>query len=323
MGVTDRVDAYQRRHRRAGYPIAVLYKFFDDGGGHLAALITYYGFLSLFPLLLLASTVLGLVLSGDPHAQQAVLSSALRQFPVIGDQLNRPERISGGPAGLVIGGLGALYGGLGVALAGQSAMNTIWSVPRNNRPNPFKARGRALVLLGTVGFALLLTTGLSALSGGAGTLGLGARAATLLAAVLVNLAAFVVGFRLATARRLSVRDVLPGAAAAAVAWQLLQLGGKSYVTRTIKHASATNSLFALVLGLIAFLYAAALIVVLCAEANAVRVDRLYPRALLTPLTDDVELTPGDEKAYTAQAVAQRSKGFEQIDVSFDKDAPGP
>ena len=99
MSMTDRVDAYQRRHRRAGYPIAVLYKFFDDTGGHLAALITYYGFLSLFPLLLLASTVLGLVLSGDPHAQQVVLSSALRQFPVIGDQLSRPERLSGGPAG--------------------------------------------------------------------------------------------------------------------------------------------------------------------------------------------------------------------------------
>ena len=321
MSVTDRVDAYQRKHRRAGYPIAVLYKFFDDTGGHLAALITYYGFLSLFPLLLLASTVLGLVLSGDPHAQQVVLSSALRQFPVIGDQLSRPERLSGGPAGLVIGSLGALYGGLGVALAGQSAMNTIWSVPRNNRPNPVKARGMALVLLGTVGLAVLLTTGLSAISGGAGTLGLGLRVLTLLAAVVVNIGAFIVGFRLATARELSVRDVLPGAVAAAIAWQLLQLGGKSYVTRTIKHASATNSLFALVLGLIAFLYAAALIVVLCAEANAVRVDRLYPRALLTPLTDNVELTPGDEKAYTEQAAAQRSKGFEQIDVSFDKDAP--
>ena len=87
--------------------------------------------------------------------------------------------------------------------------------------------------------------------------------------------------------------------------------------------SAIDSLFALVLGLIAFLYAAALIVVLCAEANAVRADRLSPRALLTPLTDNVELTPGDEKVYAKQAAAQRSKGFEQIDVSFDKDAPRP
>lgn len=94
MSLTDRVDAYQRRHRRAGYPIAVLYKFFDDTGGHLAALITYYGFLSLFPLLLLASTVLGLVLSDDPHAQQVVLSSALRQFPVIGGSSSRRAAVT-------------------------------------------------------------------------------------------------------------------------------------------------------------------------------------------------------------------------------------
>jgi membrane protein len=317
MNLTDRVDAYQRRHARAGYPIAVLYKFFDDTGGHLAALITYYAFLSLLPLLLLASTLLAVVLQGDSAAQHAVLTSALLQFPVIGEQLGQPKQLSGGTVGVVVGSLGALYGGLGVALAGQSAMNTIWSVPKNNRPNPFKARGRALLLLVTVGSAVLLTTGLSVIGGGAGAPSTGLRAVALIASVVVNAAAFVVAFRLATARSLAIADVLPGAIAAALAWQLLQLVGKAFVTHTVKHASATNSVFALVLGLIAFLYVTSLIVVLCAEANAVRVDVLYPRALLTPLTDNVVLTAGDERAYTNQAEAQRSKGFEQIDVTFD------
>ena len=160
-------------------------------------------------------------------------------------------------------------------------MNIIWLVPRNHRPNLVRARGRALVLLGTVGLAVLLTTGLSAVSGGAGPLGLGLRVLSLLAAVVVNIGAFIVGFPLATAGALSVCDVLPGAVSAAVAWQLLQLGGKSYVTRTVKHVSAIDSLFALVLGLIAFLFAAALIVVLCAEVNAVLADRLSPWARLT------------------------------------------
>ena len=160
-------------------------------------------------------------------------------------------------------------------------MNIIWSVPRNHRPNLVRARGRALVLLGTVGLAVLLTTGLSAVSGGAGALGLGLRVLSLLAAVVVNIGAFIVGFPLATAGALSVCDVLPGAVAAAVAWQRLQLGGKSTSPGRIKHVSAIDSLFALVLGLIAFLYAAALIVVLCAEANAVRADQLSPRAPLT------------------------------------------
>ncbi len=322
MSLVTRVDDYQRGHRRAGYPIAVLYKFFDDGGGHLAALITYYAFLSLFPLLLLASTILSLVLQGDPANQQAVLSSALAQFPVIGDQLSSPERLSGGVAGIVVGSLGALYGGLGVALAGQAAMNTIWSVPKNNRPNPFKARGRALLLLATVGGAVLTTTALSAIGGGAGGFGAVVRGMVILASVAVNVGAFVLGFRVAAARHLTVRDVLPGAIVAATAWQGLQLVGKGYVTHVVKSASATNSLFALVLGLISFLYVASLIVVLSAEGNAVRVNRLYPRALLTPLTDQVDLTSADERAYTQQAQAERSKGFEQIEVTFDKTTSG-
>lgn len=314
--MTSRLDVFQRRHRYAGFPIAVIYKYIDDSGGHLAALLAYYGFLSMFPLLLLASTILGIVLSGDPGAQKAVLDSALSQFPVIGAQLQQPERVGGGIVGLLVGGLGALYGGLGIAVAAQAAMNTAWTVPKNNRPNPIRARGRGLLLLVTVGSAVLVTSVLSALGGGAGPLGVGPRVGVLIASMVVNTAAFVVGFRVATARHLSVRDVAPGAVAAAVIWQLLQSFGAGYIGHVVKNSSDTNGVFALVLGLIAFLYVAAVAVVFCVEVNVVRVDRLYPRSLLTPLTDDVELTDGDIRAYTDQAKAQRYKGFEQIDVRF-------
>ena len=286
-----------------------------------AALITYCGLLSLFPLLL-ASTVLGLVLSGDPYAQQLVVSSALRWFPVIGDQLSRPERLSGGPAGLVVGSSGALCGGLGDALAWWSAMNIIWSVPRNNRPNLVRARGRALVLLGTVGLAVLLTTGLSAVSGGAGALGLGLRVLSLLAAVVVNIGAFIVGFPLATAGALSVCDVLPGAVVAAVAWQRLQLGGKSYVTREDqareRHRQPVRP----------GPRADRLPVRRGTHRGPVRRGQRGPGRPALPtgpahvLTDNVERTPGDEKVHTKQAAAQRSKGFEQRRQS-DKDAPRP
>lgn len=318
MSLTTRLDTYQRAHPAAGYPIAVAYKYVDDSGGHLAALITYYGFVSLFPLLLLTSTVLGLVLAGNPHAQQVLLDSALSQFPVIGGQLHDPGRLGGGLAGLLVGGLGALYGALGVSVAVQAAMNTIWTVPRNHRPNPVAARLRGLLLLGTAGLAVLGTTVLSALGGGAGPLGGAARVAVLLASVVVNAVVFVLAFRLATARPLSTRQVAPGALAAAVVWQLLQSFGARYVGHVVRHASATNSVFALVLGLIAFLYLASVALVLCAEANAVRVQHLYPRALLSPLTDEVDLTGGDERSYRNQAKAQQAKGFEQIDVTFDK-----
>jgi membrane protein len=322
IGVTGPVDRFQRRHPRTGFPLAVLYKFFDDNGNYLAALIAYYAFVSLFPLLLLSSTILGYVLAGNPGLQHRILTSALSEFPVVGAQLQEPSRIGGGVTGLVIGILGALYGALGVAQALQYAMNTAWRVPRNNRPNPFKARGRSLLLLATAGVAVIGTTVLSTLgASNAGSLGAALKVVVLVASVLVNAAVFVFAFRLGTGRRLSVRDVAPGAVGAAVVWQLLQTFGVSYVGHVIKGASATNGVFALVLGLLAFLYLTALVVVLCAEINVVRIEHLYPRALLTPFTDNVELTSGDERAYTSQATAERSKGFETVEVSFDKPAP--
>ncbi|WP_448639685.1 YihY/virulence factor BrkB family protein [Geodermatophilus sp. URMC 63] len=318
MALADTLDRLQRRHPAAGFPIAVVYKYVDDSGPYLAALITYYAFVSLFPLLLLSSTILGHVLAGNPQLQQRLIESALSQFPVVGDQLGQPRGLSGGTLGVVIGVLGALYGGLGVAQAVQHAMNTAWAVPRNNRPNPFLARGRSLLLLATAGLAVIGTTVLSTLGAhDVGSLGAVVRALALTASVLVNAFVFVFAFRLGTARHLTVRQVLPGAVTAAVLWQLLQTFGVTYVSHVIATASAVNGVFALVLGLLAFLYLAAVVAVLCVEINVVRVDRLHPRALLTPFTDAVDLTPGDRRSYTGQAKAERQKGFETVHVTFD------
>ncbi len=316
-GLAERLDGFQRRHPSAAFPLAVLYKFFDDSGTYLAALITHYAFVSLFPLLLLLSTILGFVLAGHPQLQQQILNSALAQFPVIGPQLGHPRAVGGGIGGLIIGVLGALYGGLGVAQALQYAMNTAWRVRRNRRPNPIKARGRSLLLLASAGLAVLGTTALSTLgASGAASLGAAVKVLVLAGSLLVNVAVFLLVFRIGTTRPLTVRQVVPGALAAAVAWQLLQTFGVTYVNHVIKGASATNGVFALVLGLLAFLYLAALAVVFSIEINAVRVDQLYPRALLTPFTDNVELTGGDRRAYRDQAQAEASKGFEDVDVHF-------
>src|ERR1700760_1856037 len=106
MSMVSRADAYQWRHRWAGLPVAVLYKFIDDQGTYLAAQITYYGFVAAFPLLLLLATILGYALHGNPHLQRQVLDSALAQFPVIGDQITANIRsLRGSPFGLVIGAL--------------------------------------------------------------------------------------------------------------------------------------------------------------------------------------------------------------------------
>ena len=315
------LDRLQRRSRVAGFLIAVVYKYVDDQGSYLAALITYYAFVSLFPALLLLTTVLGVVLVGHPALQAQILQSAVAQFPVIGKQLGQPQGLSGGAVGVVIGIAGALYGGLGVGQAAQNAMDTMWAVPRNVRPDVIRSRLRSLLLLLVLGSALIATTVLSAVNRASRSLGVVASAGIVVAAVAINTGVCLLVFKVATARDVTYRQVLPGAVAAATVWQLLQWFGAVYVGHVVKSASATNSVFALVLGLLAFLYLIATTLLLCGQVNVVATDRLYPRALLAPFTDDVELTRGDRDTYTGLAKAQRAKGFQRIDVTFDRKEP--
>lgn len=310
------LDRLQRRSRAAGFAIAVIYKYVDDQGGYLAAVITYYAFVSLFPLLLLLTTTLGVVLAGHPELQQQVIDSALSQLPVIGEQLGEPQQLSGGTVAVVVGIAGAFYGGLGVGVAVQNAMDTVWAVPKHRRPDPIRGRIRSLALLLVLGSAALATTALAAIGRSAEFLGWWGKAGCVAAAVAINIGICLIAFRVTTTQKLSFRELLPGACVAAVVWQLLQWFGAFYVTRTMNSASAINGVFAIVLGLLAFLFLVSVTLVLCAEINVVRVERLHPRALMTVFTDDVELTTADRKTYTRKAKAEQAKGFEHVHVSF-------
>src|ERR1700694_2028812 len=134
--VLHELDRRQQRTRGVNFIAAVVRKFSDDQAGQLAALIAYYGFFSLFPLLLVFVTVLGFVLQGNPSAQNSVLHSALSQFPIIGDQLQKNvHSLKGSGLDLGIGLVGALLAGLGITSATQNAFNQIWHVPHKQRPN--------------------------------------------------------------------------------------------------------------------------------------------------------------------------------------------
>jgi membrane protein len=318
VGVVSRFDAYQRRRRWLGVPIAVVYKFVDDQGGYLAALITYYGFLSLFPLLLIFSTVLGFLLPGNPALQQQLIDSALGQFPIIGDQLgSTAQPLRGSGWGLTIGILVALYGGLGVAVAIQNAFNQFWGVPVHRRPDPVRARLRSLLLLGVLGLGVLLTTALSALVAVGERFGPGLRIGAVVLAVITNAALFVLAFRTLTTRKAAIREVLPGSVLAAVAWQVLQSLGAIYVDYQLRGTSQVYGLFGIVLGLLAWIYVEAVVIVLAAELNAVLARRLWPRALLTMFAEDVDLTSADRRSYESYASAQQYREAESINVEFD------
>ena len=319
-----RLDRVQRRHPALGFPVAVVYKFFDDQSSYLAAILTYYAFVAIFPLLLIASSVLGFFLHDNLTLQSELLDSGLSQFPIIGQQLGRPGQFEGSASAIAVGVLAALYGATGMAQASQNLMLVLWSVPRNSRPNPFVSRLRSLLLVLVSGVAFFCIAAMGALGTNSQVLGdevhVAVRLLIDIASVLFTAGVFILLFRLTPAHRHTLREAAPGALTVGVLWQALQVAGSAYVSQVIAKANDMNKTFALVLGLVAVLYVASVMAVLAAEINVVLARGFYPRALLTPFTDNVDLTEGDRRAYVAYAKGQRYKGFEVIDVSF---AGGP
>jgi len=320
-GVVQAIDRGQRRFTPVAFPIGVIYKFFDDQGNYLAAIVTYYAFIAIFPLLLLGSSILGFLLQGNPHLQQEVLNSALRQFPIIGDELGRQE-LRGSTGGIVVGGLTATYGAMGLGQAIQNTVNIAWSVPRNSRPNPILLRLRSLVLLATAGVAVLGVSVLATV--GAHTDIMGSSPTSGWLRWLIQVGSFlIIGlmitilFRLATTRDHPLKNAAPGAFTLALMWQSLQWIGALFVQHVINATSGMNQTFALVLGLVGLLYIASVMGVLGIEVNVVLARRLWPRALLTPFTDRVDLTEADRRAYAGYALMQRHKGFQTVAVTFD------
>lgn len=325
-GLSGRLDAFQRRHRWAALPIAVTYKFVDDQGTYQAALLTYYGFVSLFPLLLLAVTLLGYVLAGDPAAQQAVLHSALRNVPVLGDQIgSNVHSLHGNLAALIVSLAVSIYGALGITQAMLTAMDQMWAVPVADRPSLPVAYGRGLVALLGLAVVLSLSTGLTALTTQVGRvlppqLQLVVQIASVVLAIALNAGLFLIGFALLSTRRLRFPDLWPGAVVAAVGWQILQLVGAYLIEHELAGSTASYGLFGIVLGLMAWIYVAALVVLISVELNTVRSLGLVPRSLFAVAPADPDLTTGDRRAYTAYARTQRRKSYQRVDVRFDPES---
>jgi YihY family inner membrane protein len=307
------LDRYQQRHAWLGFPVAVVKKYGDDQAGNHAALLAYYGFFSLFPLLLVAVTVLGFVLQGDTELSDRVVESAVGQFPVIGDDIQSAVsqgRLQGSGLALAVGVALALWGGLGVAEAAQNAMNGLWNVPRKRYPNFLLRRLRGLLWLVVLGGGLLLASLAGGIAHAADTDWSGA--AGVAASTAVNTLLFLVGFRVLTVRHVRLRSLLPGALLAAVAWALLQWLGGWYVDRQLSRASNTYGTFALVIGLLSWLYLAATVTLYAAELNVVRTRRLWPRGLIQP-----PLAGADERVLEDLAKQEERRPEQTVEVSFD------
>ncbi len=307
------LDRFQQRHRGPAFGAAVIKKFGDDEAGSMAALIAYYGFVSLFPLLLVLVTVLGFVLEGDQKTQEEVLHSTLSQFPIIGAQLqSNVHSLKGSVGALAIGIVGLLLGGLGIVGATQNAFQQVWHIPRKRRPNFLAWRLRGIGLLGVLGLLLIVST-VAAGFVTAQTAGAVAVLGGVLLALASNLLLFFAAFRFLSPDEIATRDLLPGVVFAALLWQILQHIGGYYVAHVVRHAQETSGLFAFVLGLLAWLYLGGQVTLIAAEINVVRARRLWPRSFTAPLLD------ADRRALTSSAETEERVDEENVEVTFGEE----
>ncbi|MFN2610962.1 MAG: YihY/virulence factor BrkB family protein [Actinomycetota bacterium] len=260
------------RNPVAAYVLRVQKGFSDDAGGYLAAAITYYAFLSLFPLSLLALSALGFFLASDANERMLWAGRLSRSLPALGPLIEknftsviRHRRGSG-----IIGLVGLVWSGLRIVDASSFALGRVFETTR--RENFFKAKYRSVSILGALGAISIISiaiTGAAASLRADGLIGGVLAALAILAAFGFDLILFTMAYRLLTpGPPVAVKDLWRGALFAALGWNALKVFGAFYVSRTIAGAAAVYGSLAAVVSMLGLIFLAAQIFIYGAEINA-------------------------------------------------------
>lgn len=287
----QRLDNTQQHHPWLGFIYAVIRKYGEDEAAYQGALITYYGFLSLFPLLIVAISLLEI--TGNTHLKTKVITGLLQYFPIFGQQLHaNVHSLPHSGLSLVIALAITLYGARGVADALRHALDHVWQVPRNHRRG-FPSNvliSLEIIAFGAIGLVIAEILSSYAASFGKDT-AFRVGASLISAGVLFGM--FLVIFRLGTtSRRLSPKTLLLSASVAAIGIQMLHSLGGYIITHELTHLTSLYGVFALVLGLMFWIYLQAQVILYSLEIGSVKAFNLWPRSITQH-----PLTAADQHAY--------------------------
>jgi YihY family inner membrane protein len=319
-GPVRKFDEWQQCHPVVGFPIAVIKKFSDDEAGDLVGLLSCYAFVALFPLLLAFTAVAAVALREYRHLHDVLVNSTFAEFPIVGAQLHDQlgiERFSNTSTSLAIGIAGALIGGRGFAHALQKTLNTLWAVPRVDRPGFVARYLRTFALLGLLGLIVVVTGTSGYAAAAAASLGLGGLAARVVGfgvGTVLGFGFFLLLFRLAASKHVQTRNLMLSAAITAAGWQLLLNIASFVVAHQLRHAQAVAGLFGVVLGLLAWLALQATVMVYAIEVDVVLAKRLWPRSIVQP-----PLTDADKTYYTDAVLASAQRPEQRLEVAYDGD----
>jgi YihY family inner membrane protein len=308
-----KVDATQQRYTPTGFIFGVVKKYGDDNGGVLASNLAYSAFVSLFPLLLVLATILGLIASADPSFRASAVKNAVAgQIPLIGptltENVNQLHRAS--VIGLIVGLLVLIWGAAGLAQAGLFTMEQVWNLPGPARPGYVQRLGRAALFLCLLGGGVVVTTGLASLATYLHN-GLAFKVPIEVATAAFNAGMYLGAFRALTPKGVPTRKLLPGAIAGGIGWTVLQVLG-AWLVHHFLHSDSVYGIFATVLGLLAWIYLAVEVTVYSAEINVVLARRLWPRSIVQP-----PLTEADRASMALQALQNQRRPEQHVEVTFD------
>ena len=306
MSVLHKADAVQKRTKPSSVALATGKKFSEDNSTNLAAMIAFWAFFSIFPLFMVMVTILGWVLpAGD---KDNVLRHVAQMFPLLDPQTIKG--LTGSWWALLVGGLTALWSGMGVVRTVQSAFNSVWEIPMHERPGVVKQVGRSLTVLATIGAGLVLSTLITGfVTSSANDIHLGAagRIGGLMISIVLDVCLFVAGFRMLTDREVTTRDVLPGAVLSGVVFFALQELSAFIISGHLRSAQSTYGHFATVITILWWFYLQSIVTLLGAQLNVVLKERLYPRSLV-----DAPQTDADHRALQAYAQERAYQPQERV-----------
>jgi uncharacterized BrkB/YihY/UPF0761 family membrane protein len=310
--VIRKVDGVQQRRPRLGFVVGVIKKFGDDRCSALAVMLTYYAFVSLFPLLLVLTTILGFI--GNDSLSKNIIGTTLQQFPVFGQQIGKDAAhpLSGNGLGLIVGLLGVFYGSLGFAQASQHAMAEVWNVPGVRRSGFLARLARSVILFTVLGIGLAAATVVSSLVTLTGQSGI-TRVLAFLGALILNVGLYLAAFRILTPKLIETKRLVPGAVVGGVGYSILLTLGAALIQHQLRHSEALYGQFAFVLGLIGWLLLVSQLSLYAAETNVVLARRLWPRSLVPP-----PLTGADERVLTDIAHEELRRPEQRVAVDFDR-----
>lgn len=277
---TQKLDHLQQSHHFVAFPLAVIKRYGDDKAGRQAALVTYYAFLSVFPLLIIFITVLGILATSNPGLEAAISKNVFQLFPDLGNELrSNVHTLRSSGLSLLLQTLVLLYGARGLASILQETFNNLWHVAHEHRPGFWGDNLRSVGMMLSVGLGIILGTTISVGLGSVLHIGFLGSALITLLNLGVTFGLLLAVFRLGTSQRISMGKLVIGAVIATIGMVVVQRLGGYIMSHQLHKLRGAYGSFAVALGLLFWIYLQAQVLLYAIVITIVRTEHDWPKKL--------------------------------------------